>query len=248
MSTSQTQPTDPRAIDDRDQRADAVREMFAAIAPRYDFLNHLLSLNIDRRWRKQAVDLLDWERSPMGLYLDACAGTLDLAIELAERPGFAGHVLAADFAAAMLEEGQAKIGDLPITAVCADALRLPVTGSVFDGAMVAFGVRNLTDIDVGVRELRRVLRAGARLVILDFATPARQPLRGLYLFYFTRLLPLIGRLVSKHSYAYRYLPDSVLAFPGPSELGDRLEQNGFIEVNWRSLSAGIACVWWATRP
>ena len=222
--------------------------MFSAIAPRYDLLNHVLSLNIDRIWRRRAVAELRWEARPGGAYLDACAGTFDLAIELARQRAFSGHVVAADFAPAMLREGLSKIVGRPILPVCADALCLPVPSGAFDGAMVAFGVRNLASIGDGLRELRRSLRPGARLVILDFATPGRQPLRGLYLFYFTRLLPFVGRLISKHSFAYSYLPESVLDFPEPAELAEGLGAVGFTEIGWRRMTGGIACLWWGAAP
>ena len=132
--------------------------MFSAIAPRYDLLNHLLSLNIDRSWRRRAVDRLGWDTRPDGRYLDVCAGTFDLAIELARRPGFTGHVVAVDFSHAMLREGLPKVARLAVAPICADALSLPAASGSFDGAMAAFGVRNLTDIDAGLRELRRALR------------------------------------------------------------------------------------------
>ncbi len=226
------------------ERALAVRAMFSAIAPRYDLLNHVLSLNIDRSWRRHAVDRLGWEAHPGGLYLDVCAGTFDLAIELARRPAFRGRVVAVDFARPMLRKGRAKISGHSIDPVCGDALSLPAADGRFDGIMVAFGVRNLANLESGLRELRRVLRPGGRLVILDFAIPQRQPLRALYRFYFTRLLPLIGRLLSKHSHAYTYLPESVIGFAEPTQLGSRLAAAGYAEVGWRLLSGGIACVWW----
>ncbi|MDP2576204.1 MAG: ubiquinone/menaquinone biosynthesis methyltransferase [Candidatus Palauibacterales bacterium] len=247
MATSQELPPTPLEAGSPAERARAVREMFSAIAPRYDLLNHLLSLNIDRFWRRRAIDHLGWEARPRGLYLDSCTGTYDLAIELAHRPGFAGRVVAADFADAMLREGRPKIRPYPVIPVNADALHLPAVSGCFDGAMIAFGIRNLTDIDAGVRELHRVLRPGGHLVILDFSTPERQPLRGLYLNYFTRLLPLVGRLVSKHSYAYSYLPESVRAFDEPDQLAERLRTAGFVEIGWKRLSGGIACLWWGER-
>lgn len=230
------------------ERARAVREMFSAIAPRYDTLNHLLSLSIDRYWRRRAVDQLDWGSRPAGRYLDVCAGTCDLAIELARRPEFFGHVVAVDFAPAMLHQALSKIARRPIAPVCADALRLPAASGCFDGAMVAFGLRNLADVDAGLRELKRVLRPGTRLVVLDFALPERQPLKWLYRFYFTRLLPVAGRLISKHSHAYTYLPESVLRFARPGELGTRLRAAGFEAVDWRLMTKGIACVWWGRKP
>jgi demethylmenaquinone methyltransferase/2-methoxy-6-polyprenyl-1,4-benzoquinol methylase len=220
--------------------------MFSAIAPRYDLLNHLLSLNVDRSWRRRAVDRLGWEAVPHGTYLDLCTGTYDLAIELARRQGFRGQVLAADFSQAMLSAGLGKIAEYRVSPTCADALRMPVASAAFDGAMAAFGIRNLTDIEAGLREVGRLLRPGARLVILDFALPEAQPLKSLYRFYFTRVLPSLGRLVSKHSFAYRYLPESVLQFAEPAALGGLLTRCGFSDVEWRSLTGGIACLWWGT--
>lgn len=228
-------------------KAAAVRSMFGAIAPRYDLLNHLLSLNIDRRWRRRAVDRLLGGRPAQGMYLDACAGTFDLALELARRPGFRGRVIASDFAFPMLERGLPKLRGTAISPACADALRLPFPDGTFDGATVGFGVRNLAGLDAGLRELARVLKPGARLVILEFATPVLQPFRALYLFYFRHLLPRIGRLVSRHESAYTYLPESVLAFPEPAALAERMRAAGFDDVAWRTLTAGIVAVHVGTR-
>jgi len=217
-----------------------VRGMFTAIAPRYDLLNHLLSLNVDRRWRRQAVRLLNWERAPDGLYLDICAGTLDLAATLARAKGFTGQVVGADFVLPMLQRGREKSNAvLPLNA---DALELPFADRVFDGATVGFGVRNLADLDAGLRESARVLKAGAQLVILEFTTPTRQPLKGLYLWYFRHVLPLIGRLVSKHTTAYTYLPESVLTFPTPEALSERLRASGFADVKYQTLFGGICAL------
>jgi demethylmenaquinone methyltransferase/2-methoxy-6-polyprenyl-1,4-benzoquinol methylase len=218
--------------------------MFSAIAPRYDLLNHLLSLNIDRSWRRRAVDRLGWESRPDGVYLDICAGTFDLALELARRPNFSGHIIAVDFSKPMLRQGAQKIDKQPIAAACGDALKTPLASDAFDGAMVAFGVRNLTDISAGLRELKRVLRPGARLVILDFATPRGRIFSSLYRFYFSRLLPLVGRLISKHSFAYNYLPESVEVFAEPEELEGQLQGAGYIDTGWVPLTGGTVCVWW----
>ena len=222
-----------------------VREMFTAIAPRYDLLNHLLSLNVDRRWRRQAVDRLDWERVPDGRYLDLCSGTLDLAAGLARRPGFAGQVVGADFVLPMLALGRHKSErTVPVNA---DALELPFPSETFDGATVGFGVRNLADLPAGLAEAARVLRPGARFVILEFTTPSWQPLRAAYLFYFRRLLPLIGRMVSRHGDAYSYLPESVLAFPEPAALAELMRQNGFENVTHPLLLGGICAIHAGTR-
>jgi demethylmenaquinone methyltransferase/2-methoxy-6-polyprenyl-1,4-benzoquinol methylase len=221
--------------------------MFSSIAPQYDLLNHLLSLNVDRAWRRQAVDLLAWERAPGGIYLDNCAGTLDLAVELAGRQGFDGRVVGSDFTFAMLRGGLPKLAGLPVEPVCADALALPYPDASFDGAAVGFGVRNLADLDAGLREMARVLRPGARLVILEFTTPHWQPFRALYLAYFLHVLPRVGRLVSKHGSAYSYLPESVLRFPEPAELERRMEAAGFRDVLWRRRTGGIVALHWAER-
>jgi len=228
-----------------DAKRSYVRRMFAAIAPRYDFLNHLLSLNLDRRWRRTAVRRLGWERRPDGVYLDLCAGTLDLAATLAREPRFTGSVIGADFVVPMLERGKGKA---PRTRpVAADALVLPFVDRRFDGAMVAFGVRNLADLDAGLGEAHRVLRPGARFVVLEFTTPRFAPLRAAYLWYFRRVLPAIGRAVSKHRDAYTYLPESVREFPDPDTFARRLEDAGFSDVRYELLSSGICAVHYGTR-
>jgi demethylmenaquinone methyltransferase / 2-methoxy-6-polyprenyl-1,4-benzoquinol methylase len=219
--------------------------MFAAIAPRYDFLNHLLSLNVDRAWRRAAVRRLAWERKPDGTYLDLCAGTLDLAATLARAPGFAGSVIGADFVVPMLARGKGKAARA--RPVGADALTLPFATGRFDGAMCAFGVRNLADLDSGLEEAHRVLRPGARFVVLEFTTPRFAPLRALYLFYFRRVLPALGRVVSKHRDAYTYLPESVLAFPDPEAFAGRLRGAGFGAVGYDLLSGGICAIHYGTR-
>ena len=225
-----------------DKNAAAVRGMFSAIAPRYDLLNHLLSLNTDRRWRRRAVDRLLAAGRPDGTYLDACAGTLDLAREIATRNSFRGRVLASDFALPMLARGVAKVDALPVSIACADTLRLPVARESLDGVIVGFGVRNLADLDGGLAEFARVLRPGAPLVILEFTTPSREPFRSLYLFYFRHLLPRVGRLVSRHGSAYDYLPATVIDFPVPKELASRMGAAGFDNVEWDVLTGGIAAV------
>jgi demethylmenaquinone methyltransferase/2-methoxy-6-polyprenyl-1,4-benzoquinol methylase len=219
--------------------------MFTAIAPRYDFLNHLLSLNVDRSWRRTAVQRLGWEAKPDGTYLDLCAGTLDLAAELARRDGFRGRVIGADFVVPMLAQGRDKAART--VPVAADALALPFPSARFDGALVGFGVRNVADLDRALREAARVLKPGARFVVLEFATPRFALLRAVYLFYFRKILPAIGRLVSKHREAYTYLPESVLAFPEPEALAQRLLDAGFSRVQFERLTGGICALHYATR-
>ena len=224
------------------EKSAAVQTMFSDIAPRYDLLNHLLSLNIDKRWRRRAVDILLRGNNAAGTFLDACAGTLDLSVELARRSGFSGRVLASDFAYPMLAAGVHKVGNKRIAVACGDALRLPVPDAAFDGAMVGFGVRNLASVNDGVRELARVLKPGGKLVILEFTTPGWQPFRTIYLTYFTKVLPFVGRVVSKHGNAYTYLPESVLQFPRPENLGAIMEAAGLREVRWETLTGGIAAI------
>jgi len=228
------------------RREHQVRQIFSEIAPRYDLLNHVLSLNIDRRWRRRAVSELGIDRAPEGCYLDACSGTFDLAIELTRFAGFRGEVVATDFALPMLSEGQSKLAGLPVRPACADTLRLPFRDESFDGAIVGFGVRNLSDLDAGFGEFRRVLRTGSRLVILEFTVPPNRVVRAGYMLYFTRILPLIGRAVSGHPWAYTYLPASVHEHPGPSQLADKLRAAGFQSARWSLVTLGIAAIHVAT--
>ena len=222
-----------------------IQTIFSEIAPRYDLLNHVLSVNVDRRWRRLAVDALGDLATGPGRVLDACAGTCDMSLELAGRPEFSGSVTALDFALPMLAAGRPKLPGHAVRPVCGDNLRLPFPDGSFDAAMVAFGIRNLADIGGGFREFRRVLRPGGRLVILEFTTPPNRVLRAGYLFYFHRVLPRIGRLVSGHPWAYSYLPASVKAFPGPDALARMLKEAGFGEVGWSYLTAGIAALHFA---
>lgn len=219
-----------------------VQGMFSDIAPSYDLLNHLLSANIDRGWRRKAIAELEWQRWPQGRYLDLCAGTLDVAVQLAATPGFRGHVLAADFAEPMLRAGDRKRSGRPVSPVVADALELPVADGVVAGAIVGFGVRNLADLDAGLREVHRVLAPGAHFVILELSRPGSAVVRGGYHLYFQHLLPFVGRLVSGHRSAYSYLPDSVAHFPTGDALAQRLRAAGFATVRWRPVTFGIAAI------
>ena len=224
-----------------------VRRMFSDIAPRYDLLNHLLSANVDRVWRRRALAQLGWERDPAGRYLDLCAGTLDVAVQLGATRGFAGEVIAADFAEPMLRAGSAKRTGLPVAPVVADALQLPLASASVAGAVVAFGVRNLADLDAGLREVHRVLVPGARFVILEFSLPRARLVRAGYLAYFRHVLPFVGGLVSGHHSAYHYLPDSVAHFPVEEALVARLRGAGFAAVTWQPLTFGIAAIHTATK-
>jgi demethylmenaquinone methyltransferase/2-methoxy-6-polyprenyl-1,4-benzoquinol methylase len=190
--------------------------------------------------------MLRWEEQDSGTYLDACAGTFDLSLQLAKQSGFRGSVIATDFALPMLMQGRGKLGPA-VTPICCDTLRLPFEGASFDGATVGFGVRNLADLRAGFAALARVLRPGARLVILEFTEPPNRVLRGLYNFYFYRILPVVGRVISGHPWAYSYLPESVREFPGPAKLAELLAESGFRDVEWRLVTGGIAAIHVAVR-
>ncbi|MGH7663274.1 MAG: class I SAM-dependent methyltransferase [Gemmatimonadaceae bacterium] len=231
-----------------------VREIFSSIAPRYDLLNHLLSFNIDRLWRTRAIEALEWRRKPAATYVDLCAGTLDVAAAIVRRAGFAGLVIGADFAEPMLRAGRSKgdvdshAGSGEVAPVAADALRLPLPDRSAAGAIVAFGIRNLADLDAGLREVHRVLETGARFVILEFSTPASRAVRAVYHAYFHHVLPRVGELISGHPTAYRYLPESVARFPIGDELALRLSAAGFANVHWRTLTFGVAAIHVGEKP
>ncbi len=224
-----------------------VQRIFSEIAPRYDLLNHLLSFNIDRRWRERAIAQLGVERAPDGAWLDLCAGTLDVGAQLAATAGFRGRVIGADFAEPMLRAGAGKGGGR-IAPVVADALALPLPAASVEGAIVAFGIRNVANLDAGLVEVFRVLKPGARFVILEFSTPRAAIVRAGYHAYFHHLLPFIGGLISGHRTAYAYLPRSVQHFPVEEALAARLTQAGFARVRWESLTLGVAAIHVGERP
>jgi len=222
-----------------------VRDIFTAIAPTYDRLNRIISFRFDQGWRRYAVARLGWERKPEGIYLDLCAGTLDFGATLASRPGFRGRIIGADFVRQMLELGRHKSPRL--APVNADALDLPFPDQSFDGAMVGWGVRNLVDLDAGLAETARVLKPGSRLVILEMALPPQRLLRTAYQFYFRRVMPLIGRAISKHTTAYSWLPESTRVFPSPPELARRMESHGFESVSYQLFMGGVCAMHVGTK-
>lgn len=226
----------------------AVRSMFDRIAPRYDLLNRLLSAGVDRRWRRAAVELLALPREAR--VLDLCTGTADLLIEaLARAEGRRGFGL--DLSTAMLQRGQAKLARRGLAGRAAlaagDAERLPFRAARFDGALVAFGIRNVGDPGSALAELWRVLRPGGRLVVLEFSTPPGA-LGRLYRLYFRHVLPRVGGLVSGDPDAYAYLPASVARFPEPAGFAALLRRAGFEDVGYRPLTGGIAHLHRGARP
>ena len=225
-----------------------IRSMFAGISRRYDLLNHVLSLNIDRRWRRHTARAL--ELSPDARVLDVCTGTADLALELCRHVSAeaGGSVVGTDFCEEMLRIGEDKRrrrDESRLELLVADTLSLPFDSASFDAVTVAFGIRNVCDLERGLVEMRRVLRPGGRCAVLEFTTPRFAPLRGLYRLYFHRMLPRIGRWISRSSAAneaYSYLPASVENFPAPDGLAESMRSAGFAQVAYRLLTAGIAAL------
>ena len=229
-----------------DKSGRAIRDMFAGVAPRYDLLNHLLSANLDVLWRRKAVAALGL---PAGAeVLDLCCGTGDQATALRRR---GARVAAADFCVPMLAIARRKFQKTEAprpAALAADALALPFPAGRFQGATVSFGLRNVADLDAALRQLATVLRPGGKLVVLEFAVPRIQPLKGLYLLYFRKLLPWIGRRISGRGSAYEYLPSSVLEFPQRQGFLDRMAAAGFTGLAWKEMSGGIVCIYQGSLP
>jgi len=244
----------PAGAADETAAAAAVREMFDGIAPRYDALNHILSLNIDRLWwwrtarRFRAV-----LARPDAVVLDLCCGTGDMTLALlGRRPPDAQPVLAADFSHPMLVLGAAKFAKRGAAspgaiAIEADALHLPLADSCVDLLTTAFGFRNLANYRAGLDEFHRVLRAGGELGILDFSEPGGV-LGKLYAFYFRRILPALGSRLSGVAGPYAYLPNSVHNFPAPAEMLESMRAAGFGEVSWTPYTFGVAGLYRAVKP
>ena len=223
-----------------------VQQMFADIAHRYDFLNHFLSASVDRRWRSVAArKVKDLTGGSPALCLDACSGTGDLAIALHQTLNT--RVVASDFCHPMLTRATGKFAGSSITTIEADALQLPFPDASFDALTVAFGLRNLEDLERGLREIHRVLKTGGAAVILEFSKPVVPVFSHAFNFYFRHILPLLGAVVSGHSNAYQYLPDSVQKFPDQRQLLELMHEAGFRETGYRNLSGGIAALHWGRK-
>ncbi|MBZ5646886.1 MAG: ubiquinone/menaquinone biosynthesis methyltransferase [Acidobacteriia bacterium] len=229
----------PAGARDEQAAATAVREMFSAIAPRYDLLNHLLSMNVDRLWwRRAARTFRHLLERPGARVLDLCCGTGDMGLAV-RRQSPNPQIVGADFAHPMLRLAADKSLGKNFRVVEADALRLPLHDASFDLVVSAFGFRNLANYDAGLREIFRVLRPDGEVGILDFGEP-RGVLGVLYGFYFRRVLPKVGTLISGVRGPYSYLPASVERFPDPQEMLGRMRAAGFQDASWTPYTFGIA--------
>ena len=231
-----------------DEKNRAIGEMFSQIAPRYDFLNRLLSLGVDRGWRREAV--AGMVPAAGGRHLDLATGTADMALEILRQKGGGASVAGADISLAMMRIGREKCRKAGaggrVYFVRAPGEALPFRDGAFDSSCVAFGIRNVVDRERGLREMCRVVRTGGRVVVLEFSTPRGALFGALYRFYFTRVLPRIGGLLSRRS-AYAYLPESVLSFPEPAEFAAMMRAAGCVSVTFRPLTFGIVTLYVGAR-
>ena len=225
-----------------------IAAMFDRISPRYDALNHLLSFNIDKVWRRKTAKTVS-SFYPKTI-LDLATGTADLAIELAKRNPKA-HIIGMDISEKMLEIGKEKIRyqnlENQIDLCLGDATSLPSEDARFDAVSVAFGVRNFENLCKGLSEISRVTKSGGQVCILEFSMPERFPIKQLYLLYFTHFLPKIGKWVSKDEHAYSYLPESVKRFPKPNDFLRMLAENNLENGTAKPLSFGIATLYTSTK-
>lgn len=231
---------------DKGSKREQVERMFDNISPRYDLLNRLLSMGIDQRWRRKVVRQLARDR--VQHLLDVATGTGDLAIMASKR---VPRITGVDISDGMLEQGRRKVAAKGlagrITLQQADSVALPFPDDHFDAVTVAFGVRNFEELERGITEMRRVLRPGGKLHVLEFSKPRRAPFKQLFRFYFHHVLPFVGRLVSRDRSAYTYLPESVEAFPeGPAFVGI-LTRCGFHDARADALTGGVATLYAARK-
>lgn len=225
--------------------ATQVRSMFARIAGSYDFLNHALSAGIDRRWRRRVVERAG--ETAGEVVIDACCGTGDLGLEFA-RSG--ATVVGVDFTPEMLQCALPKQGrvESPTLFTNGDALLLPIGSASADIACVGFGIRNVASRATALEEMKRVLRPGGRVLVLEFSQPPGVVFGSLYRFYFTKVLPNLGKLWSRDDDAYAYLARTVMAWPSPGELQAEMEAVGLVDCGFELLTRGIACLHWGKLP
>jgi len=220
--------------------------MFATIAGRYDLLNHLLSLNIDKKWRRLVVNRVRAKvLARESLILDVACGTGDLSLMLFEIDG--ARVVGTDFCRPMLSIAAEKV-PADVRLIEGDALALPFKDATFDAVTIAFGLRNLAGIESGLKELRRILKPNGWVAVLEFSRPSNALLRPLFGLYFRKILPLLGGVISGSRGAYSYLPASVSRFPDQQQLGSLMEQAGLDQVSFENLSGGIAALHFGRRP
>jgi demethylmenaquinone methyltransferase/2-methoxy-6-polyprenyl-1,4-benzoquinol methylase len=222
-----------------------VNRMFDRIAGVYDLMNRVMTVGLDRDWRRRAAERADLQ--PGDAALDVCCGTGDLALELAGRVGSEGTVIGCDFSEPMLDLAREKAPrSAPVRFEWADALELPYADGRFDAVTIGFGARNLADLDRGLGELTRVLRPGGRLVILEITRPTRPPLAWFFALWFERIVPLLGALAGDRD-AYSYLPESVRSFPSPRDLAARMERAGLERIRYTILAGGIIAIYSGAR-
>lgn len=229
--------------DSEGSKKEQVAKMFDNISARYDLLNHLLSLNIDKSWRNKMVKMAG-SAHPHRI-LDVATGTADLAIALSKIPQT--EITGIDISAGMLEVGRKKISDKKLGKIIelqqADSENLPFEANTFDVVTVAFGVRNFENLEKGLSEIYRVLKPGGKFLVLEFSQPSSFPFRQLYTFYFKHILPGLGKIISKDSSAYTYLPDSVDAFPYGMDFKKFMDKTGFKNTWFRPLTFGVATIY-----
>lgn len=249
QTNSRTVGAAPVGARDQASAAQAVREMFTSIAPRYDLLNHVLSFNVDRFWWWRTARAFDSIlKRPDARVLDLCCGTGDMTFALGRRARSTRiEIIGADFSHAMLQRASVKGRGTRLRWVEADALRLPLPDHSVDLVTAAFGFRNLADYDAGLREIVRVLRPGGECGILDFGEP-RGLIGQIYRVYFKKVLPAVGTLISGVRGPYSYLPASVERFPAPEEMLERMRHAGFAEVSWTPYTFGIAGLYRGVTP
>ena len=233
-----------------EEKARYVRRMFGAIAPRYDLINAVLSGGLHRRWKQATARLV--QVPPGGRAIDVCCGTGDLALLLARYAGPRGRVVGIDFSEEMLRVARRKAAaaglGISVTFALGDAEALGLPDAAFDGAAVGFGIRNTVHPETALREIHRVLRPGGRLAILEFSTPRREVVQRLYDWYSFTVIPWVGRLASRHSDAYLYLPASIRMWPDQEAFTGMMVRAGFAQVRYYNLSWGIAAIHVGVRP